>query len=59
MDLPEKLLVNSLATVKACGRLDAVFYMDGSVEGGVENDGSAVDESVGEVDSASLLQERQ
>ena len=44
---------------RAYGWLDTVFYMDGSVEGAVENGGSAIVESVGEVDSPSLLQERQ
>ena len=58
MDLPEKLLAKSLATVKACGRLNAVFYMDGSVEGAVENSGSAIIESLGEVDSPTFLRER-
>ena len=59
MDPPDKLLVDSLAIVRACSWLDAVFYMDGSVEGGVENGGSAVVESIGEVDSPTFLEERQ
>ena len=58
MDLPEKLLANSLATVTACGRLDVMSYMDRSVEGAVENGGSAVVESLGEVDSPTFLEER-
>ena len=58
MDPPDKLLADALATVRAYGRLDAVFYTDGSVKGGVENGGSAVVESVGEVDSPTFLEER-
>ena len=57
-DPPDKLLADALATVRAYGRFDAVFYTDGSVEGGVENGGSAVVESVGEVDSPTFLEER-
>ena len=43
---------------RAYGWLDTVFYMDGSVEGAVENGGSAIVESVGEVDSPTFLEER-
>ena len=41
-DPPDRLREDSLATVRGYGRLDAVFYTDGSVGGGVENGGSAV-----------------
>ena len=56
-DPPERLLEDALTTIRAFGRLDSVFYTDGSVEGGVENGASAVVETVGDVGHPTFLEE--
>ena len=56
-DPPDILLEDALTTIRAFGRLDSVFYTDGSVEGGVENGASAVVETVGDPGHPTFLEE--
>ena len=55
---PDKVLEDALTTVRAYAPLDAVFYTDGSVEGGFDHGGSAMVETSGDPGHPTFLVER-
>ena len=57
-DPPDKVLEDALATVRAYAPLDAVFYTDGSAEGGFDHGGSAMVETTGDPGYPDFLAER-
>ena len=56
-DPPDRVLEDALATVRAFGRPESVFYTDGSVDGGVEHGGSGVVEAEGDAGAPTFLGE--
>ena len=57
-DPPDKVLEDALATVRAYASLDAVFYTDGSAEGGFDHGGSTMVETTGDPGYPDFLAER-
>ena len=57
-DPPDRVLRDALATVRTYAPLDAVFYTDGSCEGGFDHGGSAMVETSGDPGHPTFLAER-